>query len=61
MHWQICLESAAWGAAWFPDMFYNLYLMENHNIDHYVTAVDIREKVSTDVESLKYCNFLTKF
>jgi len=40
-------------AAWLPDMFCNFYLVKNHKIAKNVTTTKAREKIITDLESLK--------
>ncbi len=41
-------------AAWFPDIFCNFYLVKNHKIAKNSTTTKVREKISTDVESLEF-------
>jgi hypothetical protein len=41
-------------AAWVPDMFSNFYLVKNHKIAKYSTTTNTREKISTDLEPLKF-------
>ena len=41
-------------AAYFPNMFYNFYLVNNHKIAKNSTTTIAREKISTDSESLEY-------
>ncbi len=53
------------GAAWFPDMFCNFYLVKNCKIAKNSTTSKAREKICTDFVSLEFFkNFdvcLTKF
>ncbi len=37
-----------------PNMFCNFYLTENHKITHNSTTIKVREKISTDLESLHF-------
>ncbi len=52
-------------AAMFLDMFCIFYLVKNHKIAKNETTTKAREKISTDLESLKFEKFfevcLTKF
>jgi hypothetical protein len=49
-------------AGWVSDMFCNFHLAKNHKIADNSTATKAREKISTDLESLEFCDvFLTKF
>jgi hypothetical protein len=41
-------------AAWVPDMFCNFYLVKNHKIAKNSTTAKVREKISTDLESLEF-------
>jgi hypothetical protein len=41
-------------AAWAQGMFGNLYLEKNHKIANNSTTAEAREKISTDLESLKF-------
>jgi hypothetical protein len=41
-------------AAWFPDMFWNCYLVKNHKIAKNSTTTKAREKLITDLESLEF-------
>jgi hypothetical protein len=41
-------------AAWFPDMFWNCYLVKNHKIAKKSTTTKAREKIITDLESLEF-------
>jgi len=45
-------------AALVPDMFYNFYLVKNHKIVNSSLTTDAREKITTYLESLEFCNFL---
>ncbi len=45
-------------AALVPDMFCNFYLGKNHKIAENWTATNAVEKISTDLESLEFYNFL---
>jgi hypothetical protein len=44
-------------AAWFPDMFCNFYLVKNRKIAKNSRAIQAREKISTDLESLELYKF----
>ncbi len=48
-------------AAWFPDMFCNLYFVKNHKIANKLVTTEAREKISTDLESLNLDVCLLKF
>jgi hypothetical protein len=41
-------------AAFFPGVFCNFYLVKNHKITKNSTTTKAREKISTDLETLKY-------
>ncbi len=46
-------------AEWFPDMFYNFYLVKNNKIaKNNSTTTEARENISTDLEPLEFDNFL---
>ncbi len=43
-----------WVAVQFPDLFFNFYLMKNHKVANKSVAIEAREKVNTDLESLYF-------
>jgi hypothetical protein len=45
-------------AALVPAMFCNFYLVKNHEIADNSAATEGREKISSDLESVKFYNFL---
>jgi hypothetical protein len=45
-------------AAWVQDSFSNFYAVKNHNIAKNSTTANASEKISTDLESLEFYNFL---
>ncbi len=50
-------------AAWVPDMLLNLHLVKNYTTAKNSTTSKVREKISTDLESLEliFNVFFTKF
>jgi len=40
-------------AAWFPDMFWNFYLVKTHNIVKNLTTTKARQKIITYLEFLE--------
>ncbi len=52
-------------AACIPDMFCKFYLVKSHKIANISATTEVREKLSTDLESLEFKNIfdecLTKF
>ncbi len=45
-------------AAWVPDMFWNFNKVKNHKIAKNLATTKRREKISTDLESLEFKEFL---
>jgi hypothetical protein len=45
-------------AAWVPDMFCIFNVVKNHKTANNLTNTEAREKISADLESLKFHNFL---
>jgi hypothetical protein len=40
-------------AAWFPEMFCNVYLVKNHEIANNSTTTKVREKINTGLGILR--------
>ncbi len=45
-------------SAQFENTFCNFYIAKNHKIAHVSTTAEVKEKISTDFESLEFCKFL---